>query len=147
MKKHKYKVVEENEDPKYNVIEKSNVTVKFSIADMEDDERRLGKFLSEIEAKHEVENAKMDNITRNHPVVLKLTEQERFTVHMYQESERMANAVAAKIAEVKDALEEIRADKEEIYKQIGFPVSLEALEPVATEEEPDEEVIDDHVDA
>jgi hypothetical protein len=120
---HKYKVIEENEDYKLSKIEKTGGVVHFTINDIEADERNYNKLLKELTAKKALEEAKMKNIEDHHPYINDFTDEEKFTVHMYQEAKIMVDALAPKIKEIEGALATYIEEKKDIFNQIGVPIN------------------------
>jgi len=113
-----YTIGEKAEDIKDTNIIKKGVIVNFTMRQVEEHETSLGKLLKELSAKKELEEAKMTNIERNHKFVLKLSEKNLFTAHMYQEAKAIVHVAKLKIKEVEEQVEEYRKEREEIYKQV-----------------------------
>jgi len=126
-KKFTYKVLEEKEEPIDNIIEKGNVTVKFSMRDVEDNIRANTKLLKEWKGKLDYEKAKIKNIEEHHAFVKELTEEQCFTVHMYEEAKAFERVLVPKIAEVEESLAELELEKKAIHDQIGIPFLVEDI--------------------
>ena len=123
-----YKVVEESkEDPIFNTIEKGNVTVKFTLNDLQVNLDTNKKMVKQLEAKLLIEEAKRQNIERNHPFVKDLTPEQCFTVHMYEEAMAVCRSFPAKIAEFKESVEEMEQEKKNIEEQCGVAIPVSAL--------------------
>lgn len=118
--KHNYKIVEEKEHWKDSVIEKDNIVAKFTIRDFENNIERMQKTLRELEAKHKVELAVMDNIERNHPFVKDLTDEQLNTAWMYQEAKAVVVQYAPRIAEFYEALNAEVKEMEDVKKRFKF---------------------------
>lgn len=118
------------EDPKMSTIEKRGDVVTFTYADIEEQERLLGKALKEITAKRDLEAAKLLNIESYHPFVKNLSEEELFTAHMYQESKAITIVAQPKIDQIQKQLDEYAAEKAVIRQQ------LPVLAEVADESKP-----------
>ncbi len=126
---YEYTVVEKNpEDPKLNIIEKKGISAKFTMAEIEAAENVNRKNLRELDGMIEIRKATMQNIADNHPFVLEMTEQDRFTVHMYQESFAFARACEIKKKQLQEALDQSELEKQEITKQCGVVINLKDLE-------------------
>lgn len=129
MSQHKYTIETENkEDPKASIIVKSNVDVKFTLNELEANEREYTKMVRQLKAQKELADAKMKNIEEHHPFVMDLSEEQAFTVHMYQEARAMSRVCGQKLPEYEAELEYIAAEKVEIAKQIGVAIPLSELQ-------------------
>lgn len=134
MSQHKYTIHKEDKDPKASVIRKSNVDVDFTVHELEANEREYKKMVKSLTAQKELADAKMKNIEDHHPFVMDLTEEQAFTVHMYQEARAMSRVCGNKIPEYEAELAYIADEKKEIESQIGIAIPAESLnEPVAPE--------------
>lgn len=129
MSEHKYTIHNENQDPKASIIRKSNVDVDFTLYDLEKNKRDFSKLLKECEAQKQLADAKMVNIETHHPFVMDLSEEQCFTVHMYQESRAMSRVCGGKIPELKEELEYIEAELKEIEKQVGIAIPVASVDP------------------
>ena len=121
---YKYSVVEENkENFLHSKIRKENVTVDFTLNDIEAHRRNLEKFITENDAKTRVHAAEMVNIERNHPFVKKFDDKQLHTLGLYIDAIREIKKVEPTLQEAKKAIEEYEAEKKEIYKQCNFDIS------------------------
>ena len=100
------------------VIEKRGHVITFSLNQVLENTRVLEKTLKEIEAKKELESAKMINIEGFHPFVKELSEQDLHTAFMYQQSKALVTMCEAKAKEIKDQMESDAKEVEEIKSQI-----------------------------
>jgi len=100
------------------VIEKIGHVITFSLNQVLENTRVLEKTLKEIEAKKELESAKMINIEGFHPFVKELSEQDLHTAFMYQQSKALVTMCEAKAKEIKDQMESDAKEVEEIKSQI-----------------------------
>ncbi len=126
----KYRVVEENEDFNNAVIEKSNVTVKFTMAQLNEDIARLAKLKREVEANIDLRNAEMSNIESHYPEVKEAREEEVFkaqTLAFYIEKKKDRVKLEMKLAEIVKAEEEVAQVVKDIDTQIGIPVNVRDL--------------------
>lgn len=125
---HTYSVLKENENPSQSIIRKSNVNVDFTLDELAANEKSYRKLLNECASQKNLADAKMKNIEDNHPFVMDLTEEQAFTVHMYQEARAMSRVCGNKIPELQKEIEYIESEKKEIEKQIGIAIPKSALE-------------------
>lgn len=116
----KYRVKEGNDDFKQSVIEKSNVTVDFTLLDLEAHERRLEKALKEWRANYDLKSAEMENIAHFHKFVVGFSDEELHAINLYAQAKQVVDVLAPKIKEVEDAIEEYKVQKADIYEQLGF---------------------------
>jgi hypothetical protein len=123
---YKYTVVEKADEPFNSVIEKSNVTVKFTLGQVDAEARKLKKALVELEAQLKHEQAKMENIESFHPSVKDMGDEERFTLHMYEECKQIAKKCETKIKEINDALVGYDGELKDIEEQTGVTLKQDA---------------------
>lgn len=115
--------VDDVEDVKFpplneRIIEKSGAKLYFSLKDIEDNIEINNKKKKEVEAKLEVEKAKMENIEHFHPEVKEYTAEQLHTAAMYKTSVDWVE-LCKKQLEALDAQDKIDRDEiEEIKKQI-----------------------------
>lgn len=105
-KNHNYKVVEPAEDWRDSVIEKDQITAKFTIREFEDNIERMNKTIRELEAKFKHEKVVVNNIEHHHPFVKDMSEQDQYTVWMYREAKEVVKQFEPRIEEFKKALQE-----------------------------------------
>lgn len=134
--KYTYKILEEKQDPLDSVIEKSGLTSNFTLRELNQNVEGLKKLKKQLGGQKQIAEAKIINIEEHHPFTKKLTEQERFTVHMLEESYSMKRVCDAKIAEIDAALAEEEATSKEVEQQVGIAVPLSALDEPAPETKP-----------
>lgn len=109
----KFKIVKGN-------IVKSDFTLEYEKASFTNLLKDLEKKVIEMTAQKKIYDAKADNVARNHPHVLKLDDEKRNAIWLYQE-----NFVASKQAEAilkglnKD-IKGLKSEMSEITKQTGF---------------------------
>lgn len=127
---YKYRIVEEKADLKESIIEKSNVTVRFTFNELESHEKRVNKMLEELEANLTIKQAEATNVENNHPFVKDATEDDIFkarTLAFYAERKDMIKKHEEKIAEIKKAKEEYAKELADISAQIGRPINVEEV--------------------
>jgi predicted GNAT family acetyltransferase len=125
-----YKIKEPNEDLNKAVIEKSGVTVDFTIAQMDEEQAALTKYLKEFEANRTVKQTMKDNIEEYHPFVKDLTEEQLFTAALYQQVIEAIKQYDEKTIDFTKQLSESRKEVLEIISQIGItPKQVEAIAP------------------
>jgi methyl-accepting chemotaxis protein len=123
---YKYKVVEKSEEDFNSVIEKTGIKAKFTLGQVDADARRIRKALVELEAQSKLENAKIENIEHHHPSVKDMGDEERFTIHMYEEAKQIVKQADAKIKEIKEALEGYEGELKDIEEQTGLTLKKDA---------------------
>jgi hypothetical protein len=124
-----YRLSQPNEDYKEAVIEKSGITVKFTLLEVEQHEATLAKLAKETEAQIELEKAKMANIEHFHPEVLQMSGELLTAAALYKESKTYVEKAEPKLTEIHQAMQEYAAEKDTIMKTLGFvPTSSDAKE-------------------
>jgi len=122
---YKYTIKEKTEDFLDTVITKENMTADFTLREVEAEANRLKKALKELKARSQLENAKITNIETHHPAVKDMGDEERFTIHMYQEAKSVVKVADAKIEEIERALKNYAGELDEIHNQLGLKISIE----------------------
>lgn len=131
-----YKIKEENEDFTKSIIEKGNITVDFTITDMDKEQEALSKYLKEFRANQTVKKTTIENIEEFHPFVKDFNKQQLFTIALYQEAKNAFEQYEEKIQEFEKQLSESRSETLEILRQVG--ISKTQIESISTKEESDE---------
>lgn len=126
-----YGVKEKAESDFDTVIEKGNITVEFTPAQMIQEQVECQKFIKEIEANIMVQEAKMTNILEHHPFVRDMSEQDRFTVHMFQEAYAFVQGAKDKVQSLTKQLEASRMELIHISKELGLAVDMDIKVAVA----------------
>lgn len=125
MDKYQYKLVgRKPEDYKEARILKTGLTAVFTINEIESSERSVEKRLKEVRGQLELERAKMANVERNHPFVLKMSEEDLFTAHLYMEAKAMVKGLEPEQTNLQTALTESAKEKDDIMRALGFEPSL-----------------------
>lgn len=124
---HTYKIIEEKEDPKESVIEKTGIKATFTVYEMETEDLQLAKYLKELSGQKMLSDAKITNIENHHPWVKDLTPEQLITAHLYQEAIAMSRVLGPKIDSIKAGIVESAEEKIEIEKQLGIPLSIKEL--------------------
>ena len=115
-----YTLKEKAKDPNAAVITKSGISVDFTPQEMRNEQAQCEKFLAELNAKLDLEKAKMSNIAEHHPFVKEMSAQDLFTAHMYQEAKAFVDVIPSKVEEVTAQLEESRAELALISAMLGL---------------------------
>jgi hypothetical protein len=103
-----------------NNIVKSDFELEYEPRNFTDTLLDLKKRLTEMDAQNRVYIAKRDNVSRNHPHVLKRTEEERNAIWLYQEN-HIANRQAEGIIKgLKKGIKDVEKEMKEITKQTGI---------------------------
>lgn len=126
--KYIYKVAEESENSLDSIIEKSNVRVRFSMRELFSSILNAKKYIKQLSAQKQLEEAKCQNIREHHPIIDKLTPEERFAVHLYEQSQDILKVVNPKLEEFEKAVLQDETEAEEIKNQIGIAVPLSSLD-------------------
>ena len=126
-----YGVKEKAESPFDTVIEKGNITVEFTPSQMIQEQVECQKFIKEIEGNIMVQEAKMTNILEHHPFVKDMSEQDRFTVHMFQEAYAFVQGAKNKVHDLSKQLEASRMELVHIAKELNLPVDMDVKVAVA----------------
>lgn len=117
-----YKIVKKAKNIEETVIECSNITNEFTIADVNYNITQLEKAKRELEPVIKLQEAKISNIVEHNPSVLKLTDTERMAAHLYNESSIFIKEANKKIKEIDKQLKKQKADLAEIKKQTGLEI-------------------------
>lgn len=118
---HTYSIKTENkENPRGSVITKTNVEVDFTVDELLANRREFTKMAKQLKAQKELADAKMKNIEEHHPFVMDLSEEQAFTVHMYQEARAMSRVCGQKLPEYESELAFIEEELKEIEAQTGI---------------------------
>lgn len=113
-----YAIKEQNDNRDLAVIEKTGHAHTFTLQSIKENRRLCEKNVKELEGMLAFYGAKMKNVEEHHPFVLDMSEQDRFTVHMYQEALSMVKASQKKLDEIQEAIAEDAASEEEVYTQL-----------------------------
>ncbi len=76
--------------------------------------------LKELEAQQRIYIAKKDNVARNHPHVLKRTDEERNAIWLYQENFVADKQVEVLIKQLKKDIRDVKKEMKEITEQTGL---------------------------
>jgi hypothetical protein len=117
-----YKVEKEAVDKGDIVISKTGHSHEFTVAEVLQHELQLEKEIKQIEAQKELEDAKMENISRNNPKLMKLTKEEMHAVHMYWESKVMSDQCVTAKMQREEALREYAGVKKDVKEQTGVEI-------------------------
>lgn len=116
---HTYKIKEENPNFEKVVIEKGNISHTFTIADINEEQAALKKYIREFKSNRDIKKSVMENIEKHHEYVKELDAEKLFTIHMYQDAKDFHDKCVVKIEEFEKQLSESEAEVVEIIKQIG----------------------------
>ena len=131
-----YKIVEKSkEDPIFSMIEKGNVTVRFTVQDIRNNLLENQKMVKSLKGKLQIEEARKENIERNHPFVKDLTPEQCFTVHMYEEANSVCRSFPEKVKEFEESIVELEQELKNIEEEVGIVVPKETVAPEKSKEE------------
>ena len=101
-------------------IVKSDFEMEYLPEDYTNTLKDVEKNLVELEAQQKIYVAKKDNVARNHPHVLKRTDEERNAIWLYQENFVADKQVEVLIKQLKKDIKRIKEEMKEITKQTGL---------------------------
>lgn len=107
-------------NPREAVIEQSNITSSFTMGAVEDHKVDLLKMQKEMSAQVSLCQGMMDNITRNHPTISDLTEEQIHHVWMYKENFDVQKKAAAQLEKVEEQLAKYDEIIDIVYGKFGF---------------------------
>jgi len=105
---------------KKNQIEKSDFTVLYNKEDFQGALDQGLKKIEELELTKRVHDAKCENVARNHPVVLKMEEDIRNVVWLYQDNFISSKQFAEQIKAHKKALKDLKDEMKQVEKGTGL---------------------------
>jgi len=118
---YKYEVIKKAKNNQEATIKKSGVTVEFTMAQVADHYKNLGKVKKELEAKISYEQAKLLNIIEHNPIVSQITdEKERLAIFMAVECEALIKKAQDDLDSYVKAIQEYSSELFEIEKQTGI---------------------------
>lgn len=100
------------------VIEKTGHVTEFTMKDVDESMLIVDRNIKELQAKRDVEDAKMQNIQHFHPFVLEMSDEDLMTAWLYQESKGMKELCDNKLKEIIEQKEKDLAEIAEIKAQI-----------------------------
>lgn len=101
------------------IIEKTGHTITFTMQEVELNTASLLKVKKEIEAKKELEKAKMENIQSFHPFIFDMNEQDLLTCWLYKESKGIVDMCIKKLEQIDKQMEDDRLEIIEINRQLS----------------------------
>jgi hypothetical protein len=136
---YEYKIIEPSEDATGILIEKSNIKVEFTLADMMQEQAQVGKYIQQFTAQRRLEQGKLDNILEHHPFVKEMSEQDLFTVHMYQEALAIVKTIDVKLPELEEQLHDSKEEMLHIINtlDIAMPTPEQVVDQAMTKIETD----------
>lgn len=105
-------------DLKDRIIEMRGQVVEITLNGLENTQQQRQKQIKELEAKAELENAKMVNIESFHPFVKEMSEQDLHTAYMYRQAQALKKGCEEEVKKLKEWMESDNKEIQEIYKQI-----------------------------
>jgi uncharacterized protein YlbG (UPF0298 family) len=101
-------------------IEKSDFVVIYNKEDFQNALDQGLKKIEELELTKKVHDAKCDNISRNHQHVLKLDEQARNEVWLYQDNYISSKQIENSIKSYKKAMKALKDEVKQVEKETGL---------------------------
>ncbi len=116
-----FSIAKENKkDFKKSVILRSNLTNEFTLEEVEADEKKLDQMEREMNGQIRVSKAALDNIGRNHPAVVKMSDETLAKASYVYETKQVLQAAERKLKEIKNAKKKYRDVKSVVYTKFGF---------------------------
>jgi len=133
-----YKIKDSKKNPLETVFKKSNFEVELTLGEFKQAKEGYEKKVKEIESQIGLEKAKMVNVEKNHPHVLKMEKEPRVAVMVYTTAEMKVNEMETLLADMAKNYKLFEEEMEEIKKQIGLsieePIVEEAKEVIKKDE-------------
>lgn len=140
MEQFKYTIINPNEDPRLAVIRKENVSVEFTLGEIEADKRAAMKIKEQIESQINLDEAQIKNIEINHPYVLEVSEDEKKRAVAITLHNGLSNKVKEsklQLDEVNKVFEENDVEMADIKAQTGLDLNAPVESPVISEDKPE----------
>ena len=122
MKKPIYKIKESKDNKLETVFEKSDFTIELTMGDYKKAKDGYDNKVKELEAQKGLEEAKMNNVKRNHPEVLEVDEQKRVAITVYTSAEMKVKEFNKVLDKMAGHYKEMEAEMKDIEKQIGLTI-------------------------
>jgi hypothetical protein len=129
MEKHQYKIKEQGQSPIDHVIEKSNVSVDFTVRQVSQNVELMLKSKRELQAKLDYEKARIVNVEHFHKFVKRLSPVELQAAYIYVEAKEFVSQIVPKIAELEVAVATDLASLAEVERQIGIKATDDVTTP------------------
>lgn len=107
-------------DHKQSIIERSNLTNEFTLADIESHQAELTKMSRELVAQIRVSTAAKDNVARNHTLVAKLSDEQLSAANYLFETKEILRKSEAKLKEVKATIKKYNEVIKVVTEKFGF---------------------------
>lgn len=111
---------EDKKDYRKTIISRSNLTNEFTIEALETHQESLKKSEKEIVAQMGLTKAVVENVTRNHPLVAKMSDEALATAAYLHENKQLLAQAEAKLKEVKKTIKKYDETLDVIYTKFGF---------------------------
>lgn len=125
MKKQQYKLIKSEGDVIDYILEKSNLTSEFTIREIKQNLKAMGKLKTEFEAKLQIEKAAIENIEHYHPYVKDMTPEQLNAVSMYHTSKEYVAQVVPKLAEIAAVVAADQKTLDEVKEALNLSVDEE----------------------
>lgn len=120
---------EDKKDFKKSIIERTNLTNEFTLADIETHRAELEKMERELTAQIRISTAAKENVERNHKFVSKMSDEQLNAAHYLWETKQIIRKSEIKLKEVKRTKKKYKEIESVIMDKFGF-VASNALEDV-----------------
>lgn len=111
---------EDKKNFKKSIIERSNLTNEFTLADIENHKAELDKMERELTAQIRVSNAAKENVERNHTFISKLSDEQLGVAHYLFETKDIIRKSEAKLKEVKATKKKYNEVIKVVMEKFGF---------------------------
>lgn len=115
-----YKIKKKSEVFDEIVVEKSNITIDFTLGSIKQEQILLQKYIKEFEANKKIQDGIIKNIEDNHKFVKKLDDFKLSTISMYAKAKDESKQYEGKIKEFSKQLKESEKELANIKKTLDI---------------------------
>lgn len=115
-----YKIIKKAENPLETIIRKTDFSVDFTLGDLENNNTYHEKLKKEIEAKKQIEEAKIVNVLRTNPEVEKMDEKTLIAAFLYYGAKSFCKTAMDKLKQIENQISKDTNEIKEIRKQTGL---------------------------
>lgn len=105
---------------KQSIIQRSNLTNEFTLADIENHQTQLDKMERELKSQISLTKAVIGNVERNHAFVAKMSDEQLSAAHYLFDNKKLLHDSEAKLKEVVKTKKNYKEVVDTIYKKFGF---------------------------
>lgn len=122
---YEYKIIENNDDPDLAVVEKSGISVKFTVKEIKENLAYARKQQREIQQTCKVAEATKINIKGTHPHIAEMSEEDLVAAYLYRQAIGTVTQALEKLAEIDEVIKQDEQSLKELIEQTGLEVSQE----------------------